>query len=273
MTENAINQSKGRIEAVDLCVEFANGRDHLRAIEDLTFEVHPGEFVCLLGTSGCGKSTILNVAAGFIRPSSGKILLDGVEVGFPSPERGMVFQSHALFPWLNAIDNVAFGLKMKGYSKAERYKVARRYLDLVGLADFQTTYPGELSGGMEQRVGIARMLAVDPVVLLMDEPFGSLDAETRMRMQELLLQLWEETKKSVVFVTHDVEEAVLLADRIIVLTSRPGRVKEEIKVELGRPRKYEDVTSSVFVKIKERALRLIREESKENYDTQNLKDF
>lgn len=261
MIDTMTNHSKGKIEVVDLYVEFGNNSERIVAIEDLSFEVNPGEFVCLLGTSGCGKSTILNALAGFVRPSSGKVLLDGNEVEMPGPDRGMVFQNHALFPWFNALDNVAFGLKMNGSSRSERLQVAQHYLELVGLSGFETKYPAELSGGMAQRVGIARMLAVDPTVLLMDEPFGSLDAQTRMLMQELLLKIWENTNKAVIFVTHDVDEAVLLADRIIVLTARPGRVKQEIVVDLERPRKYEDVISPWFMKIKEKALTLIREES------------
>ncbi len=239
----------------------SNGREVV-AVEDLSFVASPGEFLCLLGTSGCGKTTILNVLAGFIAPTSGAVRIDGKPILAPGPDRGMVFQHHSLFPWKTVMGNIAFGLKMKGLSKAARRSEAQEYIDAVGLTGFEDLYPSELSGGMRQRVGLARMLALDPGVLLMDEPFGSLDAQTRMMMQELLLRVWEEDKKTVVFVTHDVDEAVLLADRIIVLTAGPGRVKEQIDVDLDRPREYELVTNERFVRIKELALKYIREEAR-----------
>ncbi|MGA2071346.1 MAG: ABC transporter ATP-binding protein [Sedimentisphaerales bacterium] len=255
------NSNCGQIEVRNLSVVFGANLREVVAIHDLSFSVAPGEFLCLLGTSGCGKSTILNTLAGFVPATSGNVLLDGKPVDSPSPDRGMVFQKHALFPWKTVFGNIAFGLKMKGLEQAEVRRVAQQYIDLVGLRGFEKRYPAELSGGMEQRVGIARALAVDPLVLLMDEPFGSLDAQTRMMMQELLLGVWEKSSKTVVFVTHDVDEAILLADRIIVLTSRPGQVKEEIQVDLERPRKYQHVTTPQFIRIKEHALELIREET------------
>lgn len=260
MSEKPTTQ-QSQIEIHGLTVTFGDGPDQVVALEDLSFSVQAGEFLCLLGTSGCGKSTILNTLAGFVEDASGQVRLNGVPLDRPGPDRAMVFQRHALFPWKTVRQNVEFGLKVAGLGKNERRERAQRYIELVGLRGTERRYPGELSGGMEQRVGLARTLAVDPTVLLMDEPFGSLDAQTRMVMQELLLSIWEESGKTVVFVTHDVDEAVLLADRILVLTAGPARVKEEIVVELERPRKYNLVTSPRFVAIKERALSLIREES------------
>ena len=252
---------QGKINVNGLTVVFGSKNDQVTAIRDLSFVVQPGEFVCLLGTSGCGKSTILNAIAGFVRPTKGEIRVDGKVLDSPGPDRGMVFQQHALFPWKTVRQNVEFGLKSMDISSDERRRRAQEYVDLVGLSGFEDRYPAELSGGMEQRVGLARTLAVNPLVLLMDEPFGSLDAQTRSRMQELLLGIWEKTRKTVIFVTHDVEESILLANRILVLTARPGTVKEEIKVDLERPRKYEIVTTPRFVSIKQRALELIREET------------
>ena len=262
MPDSATDRMPSRLEVSNLTVTFrSNGREVV-AVEDLSFVASPGEFLCLLGTSGCGKTTILNVLAGFIAPTSGAVRIDGKPILAPGPDRGMVFQHHSLFPWKTVMGNIAFGLKMKGLSKAARRSEAQEYIDAVGLTGFEDLYPSELSGGMRQRVGLARMLALDPGVLLMDEPFGSLDAQTRMMMQELLLRVWEEDKKTVVFVTHDVDEAVLLADRIIVLTAGPGRVKEQIDVDLDRPREYELVTNERFVRIKELALKYIREEAR-----------
>jgi NitT/TauT family transport system ATP-binding protein len=258
----AVHQTRlGSIDVRGLSVAFGDNQAPVLAIRDLSFLASPGEFLCIVGTSGCGKSTILNVLAGFIPPDSGDILVDSEPVRLPGPDRGMVFQRHALFPWKTVMGNVAFGLKMKGLRRGKRRKAAQRYIDLVGLTGFEKRYPAELSGGMEQRVGLARALALEPRVLLMDEPFGSLDAQTRMMMQELLLGIWEKSDCTVVFVTHDVDEAVLLADRIIVLTARPGRVKATIPVSLPRPRAYEMVTSMEYLEIKRQILALIREEA------------
>lgn len=254
-------QTKGRIEVRNLSVQFGNTKNGVEAVRDLTFAVEPGEFLCLLGSSGCGKSTILNVLAGFFAPSQGSALLDDKEITQPGPDRAMVFQRHALFPWKTVRQNVEFGLKMAGLPTAQCHQRAQEYINMVGLQGAETRYPCELSGGMEQRVGLARVLAVNPAVLLMDEPFGSLDAQTRIMMQELFLRIWDEAGKTVVFVTHDVEEAILLADRILVLTARPGRIKEEIVVGLGRPRTYAMTLEPKFIQTKQRALELIREES------------
>lgn len=253
--------AKGRIVVKDLAVRFGSEHAQVSALEGLSFDVKAGEFLCLLGTSGCGKSTILNVLAGFVAPTSGEVLLDGLPIAGPGPDRAMVFQRHALFPWKTVAGNVEFGLRMLGRSQNERRNRAAELIRLVGLSGFEKRYPAELSGGMEQRVGLARTLAVDPIVLLMDEPFGSLDAQTRIMMQELLLEIWDEADKTVVFVTHDVDEAVLLADRILVLTARPGSVKAEIPVNLPRPRAYDMAMRPEFIAIKQKALALIREES------------
>jgi NitT/TauT family transport system ATP-binding protein len=227
-------------------------------VDGIDLTIQPGEFVCLLGPTGCGKSTLLNCIAGFVQPSRGNVQLDDHEVVGPGPERGMVFQQHSLFPWKTVKDNVAFGPLMTGTGRSEAESRASRFLRLVGLADFENHYPHTLSGGMQQRVGIARALANSPSVLLMDEPFGALDAQTRTIMQETLAGLWQEFRSTVVFVTHDVEEAVFLADRILVMSASPGRLLADIAVPLSRPRTLEVVTTPVFVNTKQHCLELIR---------------
>ncbi|RTL61438.1 MAG: ABC transporter ATP-binding protein [Hyphomicrobiales bacterium] len=208
------------------------------AIHDVSLQVEAGEFVSVVGPSGCGKTTILNMIAGFLPHSGGDILVGGKPVKGPGPDRGVVFQSFALFPWKTVLDNVAFGPKMRGVARAEREKIAREYLAIAGLSEAAGRYPSELSGGMQQRVGVVRALANDPDVLLMDEPFASVDAQTRMTLQEELTRIWAEKRNTVLFITHDVGEAVFLADRVVVLTK--GRVLDEIKVGLPRPRKWDD---------------------------------
>lgn len=247
-----------QLEHVTVC--FSARKDTI-AIKDLVLEVQPGEFLCILGTTGCGKSTILNVVAGFVRPTAGRAIVNGMEITRPGPNRGMVFQQHALFPWLTVLGNVAFGPRCRGLSHEKSMEIATELINVVGLRNFAAAYPGELSGGMQQRVGLARALANDPALLLMDEPFASLDAQTRTAMQELLLRIWSGTGKSVMFVTHDVDEAIFLADRIIVLTARPGQVKAEVLVGLPRPREYELVTSRPYIEIKRQLLEVIREET------------
>ncbi|WP_019123015.1 ABC transporter ATP-binding protein [Brevibacillus massiliensis] len=231
------------------------------ALDKTSFEIKEGEFITILGPSGCGKSTLLRIVAGLEEPSSGRVRLDGREIHGPGPDRGMVFQSYTLYPWLTVEDNIAFGLQLKGVSKAERLEVARHYLELIGLAGFEKHYPIQLSGGMKQRVAIARALANDPEILLMDEPFGALDAQTRAIMQEILLKVWEESKKTILFITHDVEEAVFLGDTVYVMTARPGRLKKSIPVTLPRPREYSVKNSAAFFELKMELLELIREES------------
>ena len=213
-----------------------DSREPIVAVEgfDLTLDV--GEFVCLLGPSGCGKSTLLNIVAGFFPPTAGQVLLDGMEVTGPGRDRGVVFQEHALFPWFRVGQNVEFGLKMARVSATERARIAGRYLDLVGLRAFHAAFPKELSGGMKQRVAIARALAGDPKILLMDEPFGALDAQTRRTMQDELAKIHAATGKTILFVTHAIEESLLLADRVAVMSPRPGRITAILGVPLARPR-------------------------------------
>jgi ABC-type nitrate/sulfonate/bicarbonate transport system ATPase subunit len=231
------------------------------AVDDVSFAVQDREIGVLVGTSGCGKSTILRLAAGLLTPTDGELRLDGRVVSSPGADRGMVFQSYTLFPWLTVRRNVEFGLTIKGLPPEERARISQHYIKLIGLSGFETIYPKELSGGMMQRVAIARALANDPAILLMDEPFGALDAQTRTIMQELLLRVWEESHKTILFVTHDIEEATFLGDRLFVMSAHPGRIKEEIVVPLPRPRSLEVSTTPAFMETKRRVLDLIREES------------
>jgi NitT/TauT family transport system ATP-binding protein len=213
----------------------ANG-NQMEALQNINLEIEENEFICFIGPSGCGKTTLLRIIAGLEEPSGGEILLEGRPIKGPGPERGMVFQEYSLFPWRTVLDNVAFGLELRGISKEERHKKARQYLKMVELERFEERYPHELSGGMKQRVAIARALVNDPKALLMDEPFGALDAQTRNIMQSELLRIWEEEKKTIVFVTHSVDEAIYLADRIVIMSARPGKIKDVIKIDLSRPR-------------------------------------
>jgi NitT/TauT family transport system ATP-binding protein len=241
--------------------EFVTGERRVSALEDIELEVGAREFAALLGPSGCGKSTLLNMVAGFERPTRGGVRAAGEEVTAPSPQRAVVFQEPALFPWLSVLDNVVFGPKTQGEPAAAYRSRARQILEQVGLVGFESHYPAELSGGMRQRVGIARVLIMQPQILLMDEPFGSLDAQTRSLMQELLLEVWERHQQTVLFITHDIEEALLLADRVHVMTARPGRIKKTIRVGLPRPRAMEITTSPEFNHLRREVLALIREES------------
>ncbi len=255
---NAREQVSGRIDIEDLALELGSGRDRFEALRDLGFSVEPGEFVCILGPSGCGKSTLLGALAGHLRHSRGSLLVDGAPVPGPSPERGMVFQHHTLLPWRNVLDNVAFGLKMRGVGRCERERQAREILDLVGLGDVARRWPSQLSGGMQQRVEIARVLVNRPRLLLMDEPFGALDAQTRLHMQELLLDIWERIRTTVVFITHDIDEALFLADRVLVMSPRPGRILDELTIDFARPRNTDVVTSPRFSRLKRHCLELLR---------------
>ena len=230
---------------------------HVTAVHDVSLDVPKGEFVSIVGPSGCGKTTILNMVAGFIPPSGGEILLDGRAVSGPGPDRGVVFQSFALFPWKTVLENVAFGPKMRGATRPERERIAREYLALAGLAHAADRYPNELSGGMQQRVGVARALANHPDVLLMDEPFASVDAQTRMTLQEELTRIWQERRPTILFITHDVAEAVFLANRVVVLSK--GRVLDEIEVGLPRPRQWDAlIESDSFKALSGRVLHLVR---------------
>ncbi len=205
------------------------------ALENITLEVTPREFLCIVGPSGCGKTTLLRMIAGLDYPTSGEIILDGTPVRGPSPDRGMVFQEFSLFPWRTVLKNVEFGLEIQ--DKRDIKRTAERYIELVGLSGFEHSFPFQLSGGMKQRVAIARALATEPAILLMDEPFGSVDAQTRNVLQEELLEIWKRTKKTILFVTHSVDEAVYLADRVVVMSPRPGRIRDIVSVEIERPRK------------------------------------
>jgi len=241
--------------------EFAKGERRVVALEEIDLTVDEREFVAILGPSGCGKSTLLNMVAGFDLPTRGSVRVAGEEILAPAPSRGVVFQEPALFPWLTVMDNVVFGPKTLGQSSTDYRARAAQIIEQIGLSGFEASYPAELSGGMRQRVGIARVLIMEPKVLLMDEPFGSLDAQTRTLMQELLLALWERHHQTVLFITHDIEEAVLLADRVCVMTARPGRIKKSIDVRMPRPRSIELTTSPEFNALRREVLELIREES------------
>jgi NitT/TauT family transport system ATP-binding protein len=247
-----------KLEIIGLSKEFVQGRASVVALEDCSLALAENEFVSLVGTSGCGKSTLLSIAAGLQQATAGEVLIDASPVEAPGRDRGLVFQSYTLFPWLTAAQNVEFALRG---GRAERAEIAREHLDLVGLGDFADAYPSQLSGGMKQRVAIARALSYRPEVLLMDEPFGALDALTRGVMQELLTQVWERHRLTVLFVTHDVEEAVYVSDRVVVMTNRPGRIKEEIPVHLPRPRTHELVKTPEFSELTGRVLDAIRSES------------
>ena len=230
---------------------------HVTALNDVSLEVAQGEFVSIVGPSGCGKTTLLNLVAGFIAPTAGEILLDGRAVRGPGPDRGVVFQSFALFPWKTVLDNVAFGLRMRGLPPAECERIAREYLAMVGLADTAARYPNELSGGMQQRVGVVRALANNPDVLLMDEPFASVDAQTRMNLQEELTRIWLERRPTIVFITHDVQEAVFLANRVVVLSK--GRVLRELAIPLPRPRAWDALLEdAAFKALSKQVLDLVR---------------
>ena len=235
---------------------------HALAILDIErFAAREGEFITIIGPSGCGKSTFLHIMGGFIGADSGAIRVYGEEVRGPGPDRGMMFQEFALFPWKTVAGNVAWGLEAQGYAKDKIDEAVARYLDMTGLAEFRHHYPAELSGGMKQRTALARVLAFNPKLLLMDEPFGALDAQTRETMQEEVTRLWERTGKTIIFVTHDIEEAVYLGDRIVVLSARPGRIKEEVKIELPRPRTLEIKKSMQCHEYRNYVWDLIRSES------------
>jgi NitT/TauT family transport system ATP-binding protein len=250
-----------RIDIRDLSVERRAGAHGVEVLRRIRLTVDRGEFVSVLGPSGCGKSTLLGVVGGSVRPSQGAVLVDESEVLGPGADRGIVFQQHSLFPWFSALDNVAFGLKMQGVPAARRRERARELMHLVGLAGFERLYPAQLSGGMQHRVEIARVLVNRPRVLLMDEPFSALDAQTKLTMQELLLDVWGGLGVTVLFVTHDVDEAIFLADRVVGMSSRPGRISFERAVGFDRPRDVGVMTSAEFVRIKRECLDWIRGES------------
>ena len=231
--------------------------DSVVALRDVTFEVPDNQFCSILGHSGCGKTTLLNIAAGFERATTGAVMVDGVPIDLPGWRNTMIFQEYALFPWMSVSDNIGFGLEMKGVSRKEREDITRHYIGLVGLEGFDSKLPYQLSGGMRQRVAIARALAVQPNLLLMDEPFAALDAQNRAFMQEELERIWQREPKTVLLVTHSIDEAIKLSDCIAVMTSRPGRIKEFVKVELPRPREEDDPS---YIALKRRLRELIRDD-------------
>lgn len=260
MSEASAN-SKVKLKIQDISKVFETKKGKVTALEKTSFNVEKSEFVTILGPSGCGKSTLLRIIAGLVEPSSGKVILDEKEITGPSADRGMVFQSYTLFPWLTVQENIEFGLVEKGIKKKEREEISRHYIDLVGLNGFESHYPRSLSGGMKQRVAIARVLANDPEILLMDEPFGALDAQTRIIMQELLLKAWDESHKTILFVTHDVEEAIFLGDTVYVMTARPGKLKASLTVPLPPERTFDLKLAPEFLEMKQQIFELIREES------------
>lgn len=252
-----------RIAARDLRLEYRDetrGERHV-AVDGLSLDVLADEFFCVVGPSGCGKSTLISAIAGFLKPRAGSLTLDGKPIGGPGADRGVVFQEYALLPWMTVLDNVALGPKLKGVAKDERHERARRYLAMANLSDAAQKYPHELSGGMKQRTAVARTLANEPEVMLMDEPFAAIDAQTRMTLQEELLRIWAAARITVLFVTHSVEEACFLGDRVAVLTPGPGRVKEIVDVPIARERRSWAVlgTDPEFIRIKDHVLASVRD--------------
>ena len=221
------------------------------ALKGIDLEIEKNEFVCIIGPSGCGKTTLLHIIAGFEKPSHGRVLLSDTEVKKPSPDRAVVFQESSLYPWMSILENIKFGLDLAGHTKEEQESLARGYLSLVGLEAFEDARPHELSGGMKQKVAIARTLALDPELLLMDEPFAALDEQTRQKMDDELLNIWENDVKTVIFVTHNIEEAIMLADRIVILATSPGEIYDEVKVDIPRPR---NLFSNEVVELRKRLL-------------------
>jgi NitT/TauT family transport system ATP-binding protein len=259
LSEYAAVESRLKVEGVSLRYQSPSG-ETFTALDNVSFEVPDQQFAVIVGPSGCGKSSLLYLTAGLSEPSDGAIYVGGKKVEGPGADRGMVFQSYTLFPWLTVRQNIEFGLKRRGLPGDEINTIVEFYLNEVGLAKFAQHYPKQLSGGMMQRVAIARALANDPQILLMDEPFGALDSQTRLQMQQLLLQVWGNAKKTVVFVTHDIDEAILLADRIYVMGARPGRIKEVLDVPIDRPRSMDVVMEPEFIRMKRRILELLHDD-------------
>jgi NitT/TauT family transport system ATP-binding protein len=251
----------GEISIRNVRICFPAARRVVEAVKDISVDLRPGTFTTLLGPSGCGKSSLLGAIAGFVPLTQGQILVDSRPVDKPDGSRGVVFQHHNLFPWKTVLGNVEFGLKMRRVRKEERRRLADEILERVKLRGFQHSYPDQLSGGMLQRVNLARVLVNRPAVMMLDEPFASLDAQTRLQMQEMLLELWHDLKMTIVFVTHDVDEAILLSDRVLVMSRRPGRIRADFEVPLARPRSADQLTSADFNRLKRYCLELLREEA------------
>ena len=253
--------SRLSIQGVGRTFPGVNGGSPTLALQPTSLEVADNDFITILGPSGCGKSTLLRIVAGLDTPTVGQVLLDGQPVVGPGADRGMVFQSYTLFPWLTVRENICFGLREKGMPLAEQQETAARFITEVGLTGFESHYPKQLSGGMQQRVALARALANDPKILLLDEPFGALDNQTRVLMQELLLGIWESARKTVLFVTHDIDEAIFMANRCAVFSARPGRIKNELQIDLPYPRHYTVKTTPRFSELKAQVTEDIRVES------------
>jgi NitT/TauT family transport system ATP-binding protein len=253
--------NEGQISIRSATISFTTPHRVVEAVKDISVDLGAGEFTTLLGPSGCGKSSLLGAMAGFVPLSNGQILVDEKAVRKPDGTRGIVFQDHNLFPWKTVRGNVEFGPKMRRVRKEERSRLANQMLERVQLRGFEGSYPDQLSGGMQQRVNLARVLVNRPSVLLLDEPFGALDAQTRLQMQEMLLELWSEFHMTIVFVTHDIDEAILLSDRVIVLSRRPGQIRADLEVTLPRPRTADQLTSIEFNRLKKHCLQLLRPES------------
>jgi NitT/TauT family transport system ATP-binding protein len=252
----------GEISIRNAGISFPGSHRAVEAVRDISIDFGPGTFTTLLGPSGCGKSSLLGAIAGFVPLTEGQILVDQRLIHKPDGSRGVVFQHHNLFPWKTVRGNVEFGLKMRGVRRPERLRLVAEILERVRLNGFQHSYPGHLSGGMQQRVNLARVLVNRPTVMMLDEPFAALDAQTRLQMQEMLLELWNGLKMTIVFVTHDVDEAILLSDRVLVMSRRPGRIRADLEVPLPRPRTAEQLTSAEFNRLKKYCLELLREESR-----------
>ena len=262
-TLDALKQRDVVLEVKNLCKHFPTKHGEVTALDNVNFKTHRREFVTVIGPSGCGKSTLIRILAGLETKSTGDVLLDGEQVIGPGPDRGMVFQGYTLFPWLTIKKNVMYGLRTQGKTRATAESEAMQWIDLVGLEKFADAYPDQLSGGMKQRVAIARALAAQPRILLMDEPFGALDAQTRARMQSYLIEIWKNIDITILFITHDLDEAILLADRILVLKANPGQVQELIEVPVPRPRSQEQLLSPEFLATRKRLEELIHPPSDE----------
>jgi len=262
--DSACLLAQPKLEVQNVCKSYSVQGKQLRVLENINLQLHPQEFVCLVGASGCGKSTLLNIVAGLMPPTEGQVLVDGRVVTGPGSDRGMVFQGYTLYPWLTVAQNTAFGLQIRKMSKTQQRERVAYYLDVVGLSNFANAYPKQLSGGMKQRVAIARALANEPALLLMDEPLGALDAQTKEQMQQFLLELWQQTQVTVLMITHDVEEAIFLSERIYVMGCNPGCLKLELPIVLPETRDLEIKLSPAFVEIKRQVIHALRDEHEIN---------